>query len=294
MDWVRQNFMKAWLILGLVVLNLIALSIIWMQTSQRHAPLEQPSRLSESIVLLQKVLALDSHQVARAESIMTSRREQSKEANDQAAEIKRQLAEELFKDEPDTALARRLAGQIGELQSTIELIRFQHFLSLVAVCTPEQRTKLRPILIEVFGRKPPKEEAGEARRLGNGRQIELPQDAGEPERPVSRNEGRRGPEVAGSREDERAGPPSMEEKLARYTERLKLSADQVENVRGILDRSREDGEGMKRDPRPGRPGTGASKEAMRKEEDAQIMEILHPEQKQEFERMQARRNDPRP
>jgi Spy/CpxP family protein refolding chaperone len=294
MDWVRQDAVKAWLILGLIVLNLIAVSIIWMQTSQRQAPPEQPSRPSDSIVLLQKVLALDAHQVVRAESIMTSRRELSKDANERAAEIKRQLAEELFKDIPDTALARKMAGQIGELQSAIEWVRFRHFLSLVAVCTPEQRTKLRPILIEVFGRKPPKEEAGEVRRLGNGRQIELPQGAGEPERPGTRNERRQGPEVAGPREDERPGPPSMEEKLARYTERLKLSADQVEKVRGILDRSREKGKGMKQETRPDQPGARGSREEMRKEEDARIMEILRPEQKQEFERMQARRNDPRP
>jgi Spy/CpxP family protein refolding chaperone len=265
MDWVRQNAVRAWLILGLVVLNLVALSIIWMQTSQRQAPPGQPSRPSESIALLQRVLALDARQVARAESIMTSRRELSKDANERAVEIKRQMAEELFNDVPDTALARKMAGQIGELQSTIEMIRFQHFLSLVAVCTPEQRAKLKPILIEVFGRKPPKEEAGEPKRLGDDRQIEP-----------------------------RAGPPSMEEKLARYTKRLELSADQVEKVRAILERSREKGEGMKQATRPDQPDARESREVMRKEEDARIMEILRPEQKQEFERMQARRNDPRP
>ncbi len=145
MDWVRQDAVKAWLILGLIVLNLIAISIIWMQTSQRQAPPEQPSRPSESIVLLQKVLSLDAHQVARAESIMTSRRELSKGANEQAAELKRQMAEELFKDLPDTALARKMAGQIGELQSTIELIRFRHFLARVGLyARAEDETQADP------------------------------------------------------------------------------------------------------------------------------------------------------
>jgi Spy/CpxP family protein refolding chaperone len=269
MDWVRQDAVKAWLIIGLIVLNLIAVSIIWMQISQRQASPEQPSRPSESILLLQKVLSLDTRQVAQAESIMASRRELSRSASERATEVKRQLAEELFKEVPDTALARVLAGQVGELQSTIELVRFQHFLSLVKVCTPEQRSKLKPILIEVFGRKPPKEEAVETKRPGDDRRI-------------------------GPKQTEHTGPPSMEEKLARYTERLHLSADQVEKVREILGRSHEKGETMRQGSDPDQPGPGTSREEMRKEEDVRIMEILRPEQKSEFERMQARRNAPRP
>jgi Spy/CpxP family protein refolding chaperone len=282
MDWLHQDKFRNWLILLLLVLNIITVSIIWVQMSKDAEPVPQERgvRPAESVNLMKRVLDLDEAQTAVVDSAMAAARAQTKPPNNRLSALKRQIAEEVFKDVPDTSVVKSAAAEIGELQATIEMLRFQRFRDIVATCTPEQREKLKPVVIEAFGRKPPKEEFVGPKPTGDE------QDRGREEKRAAsdRPKGDRPPPPAG-----KPAPPTVDEKLGKYANRLSLSEDQIDNVRKILQNSRKDSEELRARANPDPGEIDAAKERIRKREDESIMKILDAQQKTEFERMIANR-----
>ena len=284
MDWLHQDRFRNWLILLLLVLNLITVSIIWMQTARKtELPVkDQGPRASESVNLMKKVLELSETQTAQIEGVLAAGRVQSKPVNDRLSDLKRQLAEEMFKVDPDSSFVKSAAAEIGDLQSKIEMLRFQRFLEVVAVCTPDQKEKLKPIVIEAFGRKPPKEEI-----VGSKQHRENPERGREERREaVGPPKDDRRPPLDG-----RPAPPSLEERMAKYVDRLNLTEEQIPRVRLVLQESRQESEQQRARVHPEPGEIEAAKERIRKVEDASIMEILNPVQKAEFARMIAKRRN---
>jgi Spy/CpxP family protein refolding chaperone len=302
MDWIHQNRLKTLLIVGLLGLNLVMVVLIWWKIPRapESQVKENASRIPESVNLMKQVLELSDTQTQKVEAIMVARREDSKPAADRLAELKRQLAEDLFIDPPDTAHASSLAAEIGKTQATLEMNRFRHFRELLEVFTPEQKTAFKPVVIEVFGRKPPRDEViGSPARKNDRRggragdtlrdkpneavppQKETPMSpSGEPSRPNM--------EPPPPRE-EKSGPPSVEEKLARYTQRLQLSDAQSRSIQSILLDARKKGEALRARKNPDREAVEAAKDQIRKEEDELIMKILNEEQQKEYAAMRARK-----
>jgi Spy/CpxP family protein refolding chaperone len=278
MDLVNQNKLKNLLIIILLVLNLLTVSIIWMQTAKRNEalPIEKDKRSSESVNLMKQALDLDEEQTKQLEKIRTDPLDQSKKYNDRLNELKKQLAEELFKDKPDTMLANTKAKEIGELQSKVEMIRFSHFKELIAICTSEQKEKLKPIVVELFSRKPPKDKPKE--RIPN---KDKKNDKYPPEKDMRETER----ETPKDLRDDKPAPPSIEEKLGKYSERLKLSDEQEQKVRDVLLVSKEKGEQLRSRANPDPNEIEMEKEKIRKEEDESIIKILNEDQKKEFDKM---------
>jgi len=300
MDWITQNKFRSWLLIVLLASNLLTVSIIWMQTARTNEPRrkEQGPHASESVNLMKKALDLDEEQVKRVENTIADRREQSRKYDDRLTELKKQLAEELFKGNPDTSLANATAIEIGELQSKIEMIRFQHFRELLAICTPEQKAQFKPIVIEVFGRKPPQEEpgGGEERRGAQGEKV--PRDGQGEKGPRDRQEekGPRGKSTIETQGDNpqtmpegKPEPPSVDEKLAKYSERLNLTDEQVGKIRAVLLKARQKGEDLRTRVHPDRNEIQTEKERLRRDEDDGIMNILNEDQKAEFSKMVSKR-----
>jgi Spy/CpxP family protein refolding chaperone len=290
MDWIAQSKFRNWLIVVLLASNLLTVSIIWMQTAKRNEPepKEQQLRASESVQLMRNALDLTEDQTRRLEQMRKERLEQSKEYNDRLTLLKTQLAEELFTAKPDTALANLKAKQIGELQSNVELVRFRYFNDMLAICTSEQREKLKPILLEVFGRKPPKDDLNERKQPDAPKGERFPPDnsRGEPQR--KRPEDERGQEQQSQRDD-KPRPPSLDEKLLKYSERLNLTDEQVKQVRAILLVAQQDGEQLRTRVNPDHNEIQTEKERIRKEEDDGIMKLLSENQKREFTMMISKR-----
>ena len=88
---------------------------------------------------MKKALDLDEEQTKQLEKIRTGKIDQSKKFNDSLDLLKKQLAEELFSKDPDTNVAKIKSEEIGNLQTKVELIRFNHFKELSAICTPAQK-----------------------------------------------------------------------------------------------------------------------------------------------------------
>ncbi len=284
MDYLSQNKYKNWLIAGLLTANILALTVIWMQSVTTNAPprRDEGRRSEESLKLLKNALDMNEEQVKRIEKGLDARREQMKVENDRLDELKIRLSEELFVRLPDTTVAQKRAQEIGEMQAKLELTRFQYFKDLLDVCTPEQQEKLKAIVREVFGRKPREDERREMKSpVDNRTGVTAPTNDGET----------RTPETARKRNTDRPGPPSIDEKLDNYSKRLNLSGEQRRRVRSILMELQKKGEELRSSEHPVRESVEAQKEKIRKEEDDRIMNILTEDQKSEFAIMiSSRRN----
>ena len=277
MDWVHQNQFRNWLIVVLLVINVLTVSILWMQTARTNEPQppQQDARGSESVNLLKKALDLNEGQTKHFDSRRASQLEQTKALNDRLAALKRQLSDELYRDHPDTILAQQQAKEIGELQANLEMMRFEYFRELLAVCTPEQKNKLRPIVTELFGRKPPKDEPQVKAPRSDRKEDQLQRDKNQ--RDKSDN-----PQIP---RDDKPKPPTVDEKLTKMSERLNLTADQATKIRAILSTIREENEQLRKRVNPDQNDIQNEKENIRKKEDDLIMKVLDENQKKEFSRM---------
>ncbi len=273
MDLINQNKFKNWLIILLLLLNIITMSVIWMKTSKERefAPSKEDKNRPESVSLMKEVLNLDDAQTKQLEKLRSDKLDLSKKYNDSLSVLKKQLSDELFKSKSSQKIINEKTKMIGELQSKVELVRFNHFNQLLAICTPEQKEKLKPIIQELFGRKPPKDELKQKTEL-------IESNRAEEGKPINDK----------VKENEKPAPPQIDEKVEKYSRRLNLTPDQQQQLRSILNESRmkDENKRMKRmDP----ADFEKEKEKMRLEEDQKVMQILDERQKAEFEKMQQKR-----
>jgi Spy/CpxP family protein refolding chaperone len=278
MDLIRQNKFIGWVIAILVLLNLLSLSTIWIQSSRNNPP---PARVpgnpqAGSLPLLQRELGLTPDQTKRFEEMRKTYQESSKPINDELDGMKLSLTDEIFKSNPDQQRIDSMASKIGAQQSKLEVLRFNHFAQLAQICDSVQKEKLYPILREVFGRKGPAEQAPARSDQEKPRQSRKVEKGAREER---------SPQSV-----ERPGPPSQEEKLNRYTQRLSLTPDQVRKVGDILMSTRSKEDAFKLKTKPSEPDFERAKQRIRDEEDRNIMQVLNPTQKREFEKMLENRN----
>ena len=278
MDWLTQNKYKNILIGLLVVLNLLSLSSIWMQTAAMHdtQPAPGDNRPAESTDLLKKSLDFTDAQAARFEHLRADERMQAMQQNDRLAELKTRLADELFSPRPDSSKMYLTAREIGETQSAIEIIRVKHFQSLLAICTPEQKEKLKPIIKQIFQKKPPREDA-----IGR-KQPDRAKDKTELREEKTKGPGSTMPPPdAGTR----PAPPSVEEKVKKLSEKITLTTEQMQQINAVLRSIEKKKEGLRQRSNPDEGEIEREKEKLRKEEDESIGKLLRSDQKQEYERM---------
>ncbi len=284
MDWLNQNRIKNWLIAILVVVNIVSLSLFWQHTMESDSP--PPPQIksksgSESINLMSKVLDLTPEQTARLEKMQTVNVDELKKRNDQLYLLKTKIAEELFKDKPDTSLAGDYAKKIGELQAEVELLRFGHFNGLLSLCTPDQKEKLKPVLVEFFGRKPPKDPPKEEKGIKLEKKVQEPQGKkNAPPKDEVKQEEPRGNQPP---------PPGVEEKVEKYAKRLHLTPVQIEKLRAILSISNKKGDELRERNINDPDEREAERKKIKDEEDAAVMAILDPAQKEEFQKMLQKR-----
>ena len=291
MDIISQRTFYGRIIAILVILNLFALAIVWVQ-SRRTAP-PAPSRDAQnpaaiSAALLQREIGLSDQQAKAYEQLRVTEQEDIRRVNDSLDALRLRLADAIFDGNSGQAELDATMARFGALQSRLELLRLVHFRNLVRLCDREQQSRLRPILREVYSRRGA---AGDQTPRDDGQgpaATEAPRA-----RPDGGPSGAR-PEAPPSASDERQGPPTSAEKLDRYAERLALTADQRTSVAKILETTRKDEESFRARTDPSEDQFRAEADRLLNREDAEIMKVLHNQQKSDFEQMirdRARRRD---
>lgn len=278
MDLIKQNKFIGWVIAILVTLNLATLAIIWLQSSHRFAAPGAESNIppDNSVKLIQKEIGLSGEQTQQYQVMRKDFQEKTKDINDELNSLKLRIADEIFKSTPNKNSVDSMAGRIGALQARIEVIRFDHFRSLVQICDSGQKSKLQPVLSEVFGKKKQPEDPAQ-------KPPRMKENKGE-------NETKNDHELRVPAPGDRQGPPSIDEKVDKYSKRLSLSQAQIKEVSSILKISHEKSAKLRDRENPGPGEIEAEKSKIRKTEDESIMKILSPDQKAEFEKMIQKRN----
>jgi hypothetical protein len=274
MDWTNRSTLTTWFIAVLLVVNIISVSIICIQTDRKKEPpkREQKELQAESVTLMKQALSLTDDQTKRFEDMRRGQLDKSKAVNDQMSELKVQLVNGLFNEKSDSTLVHTIAQRIGTLQTELETIRYYHFKEFLGMCTPEQKTAFRPIVMNLFGRKPQKDNTRVEVKERNDR---VPPEGDRP----------RDDETQKRRPDEQS-PPSLEEKLQRYDKRLQLSVQQREKVLSIFEATMEQMNRLKETMKPDQEEFAQKKDTILENEDRSIMSVLNEAQKREFVKMQ--------
>ena len=286
MDLIKQNKVIGWAIAILVALNILTLTIIWIQAERKPAPpvRETGNGQTGSVELLQREIGLSADQTKAFQAMRRDYQERTKSINDELDAAKLRLADLVFESNPEKRQVDSMSSKIGELQSKIEDLRFDHFRQLAQICTQEQKEKLHPILREVFGKKSPNENP--AVRPENGRPADNPrlgerrqESPADTRRLEDRQQNEQSPP------GDRPGPPSTEEKLERYVQRLSLTPEQAKKIGEILKSTRAKEEAFKSAKKPTELEFEREKERIRTEEDNKVMQILNQDQKKKFEQI---------
>lgn len=273
MDIIQQNKYLGWVIAILVVLNIGTLTILWIQAQKQNSapPREGENPQDGSVALMQREIGLSAGQVKAFQEMRAAYFEKTKTINNERDTLKLRIADEIFNPHPDEKDVEATAAKIGELESRMDILRFQNFHDFVLSCNASQREELRPILREVFVRKGPKENPDVNSSPG-------PNDN---RKPAGEGFGGQNPPPP----DGYPPPPTMKEKLDRYAKRLSLTPGQVKKVEEILKNFNIQEESFRLGSHPTKVEFENEKDRIRKNEDARIMQILGSKQKMEFETM---------
>jgi len=153
MDYFSKNKISVWIIVILVLLNLFTLSTIWYNQLRRpvRPPREEMRHHRQGLEMLGQKLKLTDEQVKIFEGMRQQHFEKMKPLQEEIISVRQQLMDELSKAEPDTALVNILIKSIGDKETVLERNRFEHFMELRSVCTPEQKEKFEILLRELMG-----------------------------------------------------------------------------------------------------------------------------------------------
>ncbi len=280
MDLVNQDKFKNWLLIILVAMNILTVSIIWMQSFSggRSAGGTGAEKQSDSKDIVSKALKFDESQAGRFEKIRSEQRDMAKRLNDSLDTLKKNLADELFKPNPDTSYAYRISIEIGYLQSRLEMNRFKHFADLMSISTPDQKEKLKPVILDIFTKKPAPKPAPQEQKKPSAKTAQPVTGRDENERmkpePPQRNEQK---------------GPSIDDKIEKYSSRLKLTGEQVMKLRALLENTRNQAEKANRKRNMDAAKAADMKTKNRELEDEAVMNILDENQKNEFKKMLEKR-----
>jgi Spy/CpxP family protein refolding chaperone len=152
-----QQRITAWIIGLLLILNILSVGTLWFFQFRRQPP---PPEIGPGPVqhFLEAELQLTQEQAQQFARLRQEHSQAAKALNDAGHQLKGTLLNEVFTDAPDVEKVTRLAEEIGQKQTELELLLFQHFLALKSLCSPEQADRLQSLIHEIVpppGSPPP-------------------------------------------------------------------------------------------------------------------------------------------
>lgn len=156
MDIFAKQRYAFWTIVLLVVLNLVAISALWLgRTSRPGGPPPDGPPGQDRRMFLQKELNFTDDQIHRYDRLRQDHADKARVLLDDIRRLKKEMMDHIYEKEPDSTKAMQIADLIGQKQTELERITFRHFADLKELCGKEQLDKLRELMDEFFRRNPP-------------------------------------------------------------------------------------------------------------------------------------------
>ena len=135
-----NNKTTNWLIGGLILMNLVLLTILFLNRPKEGMPFED--RHNDKMEWLQKELDLTDEQAAKFKELRKEHFTATREQFRKIRTLKKEMIEALAQETPDTVNARLISIEIGNQHTVMDEMLIDHFMKLQAECNPEQRQKL--------------------------------------------------------------------------------------------------------------------------------------------------------
>jgi len=155
MDIFTKKRAAFWIIFLLVVLNISTISMLWLNQNRGPGvppPRDQARQDQGTLEFLQRELDLTDEQILQYDQLRQTHAEQTRVLINDIQRLKKEMIDGIFYDEPDTMKAMEIADLIGDKETEVEQITFNHFLDLKQLCGTEQVDKLRGLVDEFFRR----------------------------------------------------------------------------------------------------------------------------------------------
>ena len=148
MDMIKQNRNLIITIVVLVIINIVALLLLWFG-KPRHEDMRGAENRGDEKVRIQEMLKeeleFSTDQAEKFLELRENHHKKSIELNDELMLVKRKMFEEAMYGNK-SIISDSLLNLSLEKQSQLEILTFQHFLKLKQICTPEQQKKLFKIV----------------------------------------------------------------------------------------------------------------------------------------------------
>jgi Spy/CpxP family protein refolding chaperone len=140
----NSRFLKI-VIIVLLIINIATLAFMWMQHAH-HGP-DGPAR-HDVAGFLEHELKFTDEQRKQFDVLMEEHHEQIENIQHNGRELHNHFFDLLNKQ--DSSAVKQLADSLAKNQEQIELITFDHFKKVRAICTPEQQKKFDEIIDEAL------------------------------------------------------------------------------------------------------------------------------------------------
>lgn len=148
MTLVRNHKFLWSLILLLAVLNLLSLGALWKTREQEPAriPEQRPAR---NTTFLPDRLEFNEDQQIRFAAMRDSHRAELRVLMDDIR-IQRDSLRNLLKMEAPAEEALEVSTRIGDLQTELEMLNYEHFREVLSICSEEQKEAMLDLMGNAF------------------------------------------------------------------------------------------------------------------------------------------------
>ena len=158
MDIFSKKRLTAWAIGILIVLNLLTISLFWYreyksQSFERREPKMEKQFRHER--LLKKELGFSQEQIDKYKKLSANFFEKTRQHRTSIDILKHQVFDQVFNETPDSKKVDELGKQLGQLESELSNIVFQHFLQVKTICNLDQQQKMQVLFKDLFRRSRP-------------------------------------------------------------------------------------------------------------------------------------------
>lgn len=142
----HKNKLLTWLVLLLVVINIGAMIFIWMgKPKNENPPQGSPKEF------LSRELKFDEKQQVQFEKLVADHRDQANDARKNIKEEKEKMYGLLKNAGLTESLKKSAVEQVADATKKLDLITLNHFEKVRNICTPQQKTKLDEIMMQMVG-----------------------------------------------------------------------------------------------------------------------------------------------
>jgi len=142
MDYFIKKRFSFWLVLFLLVVNITTITTILYHIYSDKTAASTATVNKDAGKIITTELALNTQQKNLFSSINNAYNEKSNPILDQLTDKRSEMLAELGEANPDTAILKTIAKEIGELHTTLKLLTIEYFLELKKICTEDQQQRL--------------------------------------------------------------------------------------------------------------------------------------------------------